>query len=35
LTGRGSSGWCQDAKPKIRVHALDFCDEAVRKEEET
>lgn len=26
--GRGYSGWCQDAKPKIRVQAVDFCDSA-------
>lgn len=26
------SGWCQDAKPKIRVDAVDFCAQAVKKE---
>ena len=31
--GRGTSGWCQDAKPKIRVDAVDYCDFAVKKEE--
>lgn len=30
--GRGTSGWCQDAKPKIRVDAVDYCDSAVKKE---
>jgi len=29
---RGITGWCQDAKPKIRVNAVDYCDHAVRKE---
>lgn len=27
-------GWCQDAKPKIRVDAVDFCEHAVKKEAE-
>ena len=30
--GRGYSGWCQDAKPKIRVQAVDFCDSAKKRE---
>jgi len=30
--GRGFSGWCQDAKPKVRVYANDFCEHHVRKE---
>jgi len=29
---RGTVGWCQDAKPKIRVNAVDFCDHAEKKE---
>ena len=29
---RGYSGWCQDAKPKIRVDAVDYCDKATKKE---
>ena len=29
--GRGHSGWCQDAKPKIRVNAVDYCDHAEKK----
>jgi len=32
--GRGHSGWCQDAKPKIRVNAVDYCSQAVKKEAE-
>jgi len=31
--GRGFSGWCQDAKPKIRVNAVDYCDCAKKKSE--
>lgn len=31
--GRGYSGWCQDAKPKVKVQAVDFCDHAVKKED--
>lgn len=30
--GKGFSGWCQDAKPKIRVQAVDYCGQAVHKE---
>ena len=30
--GNGYSGWCQDAKPKVRVQAVDFCDSAEKKE---
>lgn len=26
--GRGYTGWCQDAKPKIKVDAVDFCKSA-------
>lgn len=29
--GKGFRGWCQDAKPKIRVNAVDFCDHAEAK----
>jgi len=32
--GRGYSGWCQDAKPKIRVQAVDYCNDAEKKEAE-
>lgn len=32
--GKGYSGWCQDAKPKIKVQAVDFCDSAEAKLEE-
>ena len=30
--GHGYDGWCQDAKPKIKVNAVDFCDEAEKNE---
>ena len=30
--GGGIAGWCQDAKPKIRVNAVDYCKEAGKKE---
>lgn len=30
--GRGYSGWCQDAKPKVKVQAVDFCPHAEKKE---
>ena len=32
--GSGHVGWCQDAKPKIRVNAVDFCDSAEKEEAE-
>jgi len=32
--GSGRTGWCQDAKPKIRVDAVDYCNHAVKKEVE-
>ncbi len=31
--GKGYSGWCQDAKPKIRVQAVDFCDSVEVKDD--
>ena len=34
----GINGWCKDnrdGKPSIRVQAIDYCDDAVLKEEES
>lgn len=31
LGKKGFKGWCQDAKPKIRVNAVDYCDHAEKK----
>lgn len=31
--GKGYSGWCQDAKPKIKVQAIDYCDSAEVKDD--
>ena len=31
--GKGYSGWCQDARPKIKVQAVDYCDSVEVKDD--